>query len=237
MKKIFTLIALAMFTGSVFADDIDATNYIVDGEEVTTVGETDNSSTWWTAFSSYYRIPTESTLTLSFTNHTSGAYNWNNWLLVLTTDDVRDGSDYAEYLVLRSDNYGWGDYYIADSLSSNFNWDSFLTDMEGCEMKITITRSGSNVSIYADYNSGTYYESIGFDLEDTSVIRAFLTTELGYLENVSSSLTLSTSDTETGISSISAENSDAAAYNLSGQKVSSSYKGVVIKNGVKVIQK
>lgn len=46
-----------------------------------------------------------------------------------------------------------------------------------------------------------------------------------------------TISTTTGISSISAEASDAAVYNLSGQKVSSSYKGVVIKNGIKVIQK
>ena len=42
----------------------------------------------------------------------------------------------------------------------------------------------------------------------------------------------------TGISTIAAEKvSDGAIYNLAGQKVSESYKGVVIKNGRKMIQK
>ncbi len=45
--------------------------------------------------------------------------------------------------------------------------------------------------------------------------------------------------TTTGISSLSADEtvSDAPAYNIAGQKVSASYKGVVIKGGKKLIQK
>ncbi len=43
----------------------------------------------------------------------------------------------------------------------------------------------------------------------------------------------------TGISSISADeaNTDAPAYNLAGQKVTGSYKGVVVKGGKKFVQK
>ena len=41
----------------------------------------------------------------------------------------------------------------------------------------------------------------------------------------------------TGIQSVQAEKADAAAYNLAGQKVSENYRGVVIKNGQKMIQK
>ena len=41
-----------------------------------------------------------------------------------------------------------------------------------------------------------------------------------------------------GISSVSAETVDnAPAYNLAGQKVSDSFKGIVIKNGRKVVVK
>lgn len=42
----------------------------------------------------------------------------------------------------------------------------------------------------------------------------------------------------TGIQTVKAvKNADAAAYNLAGQKVGNSFKGVVIKNGQKMIQK
>jgi GH35 family endo-1,4-beta-xylanase len=42
--------------------------------------------------------------------------------------------------------------------------------------------------------------------------------------------------TETGISTITVDASDEPAYNLAGQKVNSHYKGLVIKNGKKVIK-
>ena len=40
----------------------------------------------------------------------------------------------------------------------------------------------------------------------------------------------------TSIQGVKAENANGAAYNLAGQKVSDNFKGVVIKNGVKVVQ-
>jgi hypothetical protein len=45
-------------------------------------------------------------------------------------------------------------------------------------------------------------------------------------------------DLPTGIQTVKAvKNADAATYNLAGQKVDNSFKGVVIKNGQKMIQK
>ena len=43
-------------------------------------------------------------------------------------------------------------------------------------------------------------------------------------------------NTETGINTIIVDNSDEPAYNLAGQKVNSHYKGLVIKNGKKVVK-
>jgi hypothetical protein len=42
--------------------------------------------------------------------------------------------------------------------------------------------------------------------------------------------------TETGINAITRDDSDEPAYNLAGQKVNSHYKGLVIKNGKKVVK-
>ena len=47
---------------------------------------------------------------------------------------------------------------------------------------------------------------------------------------------LVTRTTSTGVSSVKAEKANAASYNLGGQQVKSSAKGLVIKNGKKIAQ-
>jgi hypothetical protein len=41
----------------------------------------------------------------------------------------------------------------------------------------------------------------------------------------------------TGINSVNADNSKAAVYNVAGQRVAQGYKGIVVKNGTKVVMK
>lgn len=165
--------------------------YII-GEEITTVGLEDNSSAFFTSFSSYYQIPAEGILTLRFINHTDGEHNWNNWVLCVATDADRDTENYNEYFLLRADNYGWGPSYDHHNIVSNFDWEKYQAEMEGCEMLITIVRTGSKINVTADYKclSGTtYYEAFTAECGDGSqTVRAFLSTELGHLENISSNL-------------------------------------------------
>jgi hypothetical protein len=40
----------------------------------------------------------------------------------------------------------------------------------------------------------------------------------------------------TGIDSLNAADDDAPAYNLAGQKVGKNYKGIIVKNGKKVLK-
>jgi len=96
MKKIFTLVAAALFAANVMADDT-----------TTVVGAEDNTALFWTAFSDSYTIPAENTLHLEFTNYSSKENNWNNWIVVVTNDAERNGDGYVEYVVLRADNWGW----------------------------------------------------------------------------------------------------------------------------------
>lgn len=137
-----------------------AFEYIV-GDPITTVGATDCSAAWWTEFSNYFRIPANGSMKFKFTNHTSGVGNWNNWNIALTTDDERGGSDYAEYVVLRSDLYGWGDAYGSGSWTNEGygDWDAFRADMEGAVVEVTVTRSGENtiMDAVATAPNGTVY--------------------------------------------------------------------------------
>lgn len=157
-----------------------------------TVGNTDCTSAWWTTFTDYFTIPSEQSLHLRFVNHTSGAGNWNNWNLVVTTDDARGGASYSEYFVLRSDLYGWGngDYNAANITGeggyTNINWDTFRQDMEGAVVDLTVERLGTavNVTAVATAKNGTVYtekytQRCG---DGTQNIRAFLVCDGSWFE-------------------------------------------------------
>ena len=157
----------------------------------TTIGATNNSTAWWTVFSNPYTIEPNKTLTLNFQNFSSKANNWNNWAVVLT-EDVAWGTEGSEYVVLRADNYGWhygqntaDDKTWYTSLSSNFNWDTFKSDMDGSTVVMTVKRVYAAVTIHADITttSGTkYFEDFSMPCGDGEQnIRAYLTVDNAHI--------------------------------------------------------
>ena len=162
--------------------------------DTTIVGAEDNSAAFWTAFSNYYTIQADETLTLEFDNYTDKTQNWHNWLAVVTTDADRGADGYSEYVVLRADNYAWQyalntgpdsshDWYT--SLTSNYNWETFLADMDGAHVVMTVKRLGATVTINADMTTtggNSYNEQFVIECGDgTQPIRTFLSTEGGHL--------------------------------------------------------
>ena len=173
------------------SDEFEYIIYVDDGDSfLTTVGETDCSTSWWTDFSDYFRVPEGATLHLNFTNYTDGENNWDNYLVVVTTDDERDGGSYAEYLVLRSDAYGWGDSYISDNLiTDGFDWDTFTGDMAGADVEVEVVHNGSSATVYTTATSTdgvVMTQEIEIAIEDGETIRVFLTVEAGYLQMIQS---------------------------------------------------
>lgn len=124
------------------------------------VGAEDNSSAWWTSFSDYFTIPTNKLLHLEFVNYGSGANNWNNWNLAVA-NAKRDASGYAEYFVLRSDAYGWGNSdYNGKMITNNYPdtngdgsvWDDFRTTMQGAHVSMDIDHSATG-NVFVTVNS------------------------------------------------------------------------------------
>ena len=130
------------------AMDTGDTTYIAIATRI--VGPEDNSAAWWTEFSDYFTIPSNKLLHLEFINYGSGENNWNNWNLAVANVADRDADNYAEYFVLRSDAYGWGNEdFDLSMVSHNYPdldedgdiWNDFRTTMQGAHVTLEIDHS------------------------------------------------------------------------------------------------
>jgi len=153
-----------------------------------TIGLEDNTSAWWTAFSEFFTLSKGQTATVSFINYNDGDKNWNNWVLVTQkAGNTTYGAGNDEYFALRADNYGWGTYYDETTLYNDYNWDTFMKDMNGAHvgMSITLNEAGqivvSAAISTADYKTYSYSytsKSIGADS-----FNFFYTAEKAHLED------------------------------------------------------
>ena len=106
------------------------------------LGNEDNTTGWWEAHSKMFCVPEGRTYSTRFRNHTNGAANWNNFLVVLTREDN------TEYAVLRADNYGWGDSYGACTPSGGQDdWAAWLAAMDDALVTVSVTNNGSSADV------------------------------------------------------------------------------------------
>lgn len=208
--------------------------------------EKNTSAAWWTNFSKdYYTLKKGSKAELKFYNYSNKVANWNNWCLVAANAE-RGAEGYGEHFVLRNDNYGW--FTVADgntndnssnvefTLQSDYNWDTFLEDMDGSLVDMNVEFTGNVVKMTSTITTTTkkvYNYSFSMKLtqpEDKVVL--FFVNEGSYIDG---------SSLATGINSPYVITKKAEGngkwYNLNGQQVDSSYKGIVIVNGRKFVNK
>jgi hypothetical protein len=226
----------------------------------TVVGQEDNSTAWWTAFSDYYAVPASKKLHLEFVNYSSMAQNWHNWLC-LAANAERGADGYYEYFALRADNWAWGDgkdtnaagtsFWGAENyeLTSNFNWDTFKADMNGAKvvMEVANDKANNQIIVEAQMTPATATEVVyterfvkkqaNFPIAVADPIQVFLTIEGGHLV-IDNEATQISDYISSGISNVTtAKMVNGARYNLAGQRVNAGYKGVVIMNGQKMLVK
>ena len=148
----------------------------------TTVGNTDNSTPWWSAFTSDIKVAPGETYVSTFTNYTNGAANWNNFLVVLRKSNM------DEYAVLRADNYGWGAGYDACTTSGGqADWSAWLTAMDGAKVTTYVTNNGdgtADVKAVMVGNDGVTYtqEYNGINTVDPNDFQFCFTIEGGHME-------------------------------------------------------
>lgn len=208
--------------------------------------EKNTSAAWWTNFSKdYYTLKKGSKAELKFYNYSNKVANWNNWCLVAANAE-RGAEGYGEHFVLRNDNYGWftvaggntndNSSNVEFTLQSEYNWDTFLDDMDGSLVDMNVEFTGNVVKMTSTITTTTknvYNYSFRMKLtqpEDKVVL--FFVNEGSYIDG---------SSLATGINSPYVITKKAEGngkwYNLNGQQVDSSYKGIVIVNGRKFVNK
>lgn len=148
------------------------------------VGNEDNSSAYFTAFSDLVTMQGNQTIHFGFYNYTSGAENWNNWVLAVTNDKNRDESGYAEYFVLRAD--AWENVsFSGTNITADYNWDTFKTDMNGAYIDVTIKRTDNRIDVTAvttTTGGAVYTMNYFYEGSLTSTIGAFLSVDGAHLE-------------------------------------------------------
>ena len=208
--------------------------------------EKNTTAGWWTNFSKdYYTLKKGGKAELKFYNYSNKQANWNNWCLVAANAE-RGAEGYGEHFVLRNDNYGWftvaggntndNSSNVEFTLQSDYNWDTFLEDMDGSLVDMNVEFNGNVVKMTSTITTTTkkvYNYSFSMKLtqpEDKVVL--FFVNEGSYIDG---------SSLATGINSPYVITKKAEGngkwYNLNGQQVDSSYKGIVIVNGRKFVNK
>ena len=168
---------------------------VIELVSTTTIGAADNTTGWWGAHSDYYRIEKGKRLHLKYLNYTKEYDNdwriWTNWVLVLSNEE-RGAEGYSEYLVARTDRYGWGNKYVADNdylyrySNSTLPDDATLREeINGATVDLTIDFNGATIFVLATMTKGdvVYTKHLfisGF--ESIPSVLAFLTVDNSHIE-------------------------------------------------------
>ena len=143
------------------------------------LGAEDCTTGWWGAhLDADVQVPAGETRAFSFTN-LAGAANWNNYVVVLRNAAL------AEYVVVRSDNYGWtgdnsGPYGWKNCTAGSTgaaDWATWLAGMNGAKVVVYVTNNNNGTADVLAITTGTdgkvntqyYYGIDGVDANDLFV--------------------------------------------------------------------
>ena len=192
------------------------------------------TSAWWTNFSADYKLQAGKKAQFKFYNYSNATNNWCNWALY-GANKTHGVAGYTEYFGIRCDN--WNNTTNSNTgCVSNYVWDTFKNDMNGSLVEMTVEYAANGVFKMTATITTTSKKVYNYSFSTTiaskpSQLNLFFVNEGSYIDG--SSLV------DTGIASpiIFQKKTDGKWYNLAGQQVDKSYKGVVIVNGRKFVNK
>ncbi len=202
----------------------------------------------------YYTLKPGETIDMVFKNYGDQEEPWHNYNLCVSTDADRAANGYAEYFVIRSDLFGWGDAYEQGVFNNNYptttdaqgatviDWDKFKAFMNGAMVHMNVRREAEKVIVHFDIegtDGNLYFEEFVTPCGNgRQNIRLFLICDTSYLiiDGDSIEVTPAEGDDTTGISELNSDAASTPLYNLQGVRVEKAQRGVYIQNGKKYVK-
>lgn len=195
------------------------------------------SSAWWTNFSTEdYILEKGKSIEFQFYNYSNQTNNWCNWALY-GASATHNASGYTEYFGVRCDN--WDNTTMSNAgCVSDYNWDTFVADMNGSLVKMTVNYTSGGVFTMAATITTTAGKTYNYSYSKTisaspQSINLFFVNEGSYIDGTG----IPTAAPAVAAAPASQPALNGKMYNMAGQEVGKEYKGMVIVNGRKYIRK
>ena len=148
------------------------------------LGTEDCTAGWWSAFTKDVKVPAGETYQVDFTNYSSLANNWNNFVVILRNTNLQ------EYGVYRADNYAWR-YDINPVPGTIYSggqkdWAAWLAAMDGAKCTVYITNCNNGTAdiqiVMKGTDGNTYYQYyLGSNAIDPNDLNFSFTVDGSYL--------------------------------------------------------
>lgn len=170
------------YTITVKYSDTITTTYSVEVAEATDIKEVTPKNAGWTgsATTSVFwqdmgrpsdaKVAAGSVVSSKFTVNSNTTSNYAQLPCVVLRSEDGDGAG-KEYVVVRGDNYGWGGSYEGCKLSSDWNWDEFISWTNGATCTVSVINWGNGTAeVRYDLEKGgtthfQYYKNIAVDAD------------------------------------------------------------------------
>ena len=146
------------------------------------LGAEDCSTAWWSVFTEDMKVPAGETYEFNFTNYSSMAGNWNNYVVILRNAAL------GEYAIVRADNYGWGNGYAAcTAIGTQGDWATWLATMNGAKVKLYVTNCNNGTAdiqaiVTGNDGSVTNQSYLGINTIDPSDLNVAFTVDSSHLK-------------------------------------------------------
>lgn len=135
-----------------------------DPNALETIGNLDLNMPFWSDFSSAIELPDGVAKVVKLNNYSSGAANWNNYVMAFTSQpheahvDPNTVEGNQEWAVVRADAWGWNADGDSATLTDVFqftydigNWGTWLSQvMTDADVTLTLKREGDTITYTAD---------------------------------------------------------------------------------------
>lgn len=229
MKKIFTIVAAAFVAASVNAQSLVhlISNSDLEGTDNSSFVSKEAPSSEMLPATIYDGVGVDGSRGLKVVSAPNAENDWDTQVWFVYPDDVWDGDVLHisfDYKASKAPSSQPSVQIHGDPGSYSY-WQSGVSCTFGTEWK----RFSAVVNVTEEMLGSNGYRSLAFNLSTDR------NNEITYYFD---NIVVDLESDETGISGVKViDNSDAPMFNLAGQQVGKDFKGVVIQNGKKFIQK